>query len=452
MGYAAALLAARRPDVSLVLLAPTIGAAVTVLPTMFLNYIGFPIRSVGPPLALILFACSAVVITRFPRPTLPRWCIFVGIALLGALLLNAWPMFVFGVNWMSYMNTDMQLYVHTATNIYRTGFLAPPVAHAYIQQRAISSPYYIRAVLLNRRVGAENLLAFLMSLLGRDGYQSYMPFIVAMNLALISAATALVYDERRGGHVPVATSFLLACSPLMTLGVDSQLLPQVIGLALLIASLLILCRPAPTRPTRNFLAMASLSGVVLAALAAVYPESLPFLALAVVFFYVFAITKKKLTFKAAFSWIGSTAAVAAVSLNFHISTMLQMLVLTLGFGNGAGQSRAFTAYLIPSGLADLFGFSAVTWTGGNALNIAVIAGAALLAVTLVAMVALLFRGRVVAFGLLAMAIAVPLLFAHQNGFGLYKLAMYMQPFLLPTLLSWWGDIAPVTSAVTVVRS
>lgn len=453
VGYAAVLLAARRPDGSLILLAPTVGTAVVVLPTMLANYLGFPIRVVGLPLALVLLAGSAIVIARCPRPTLPRWYILVALALVVALLLNARPMFVFGGDWMSFMNSDIHVYVHTASKMFGTGFVSPPDAAAYVQQRAMSSTFYARDVLFNRRSGAENVLAFWMSLLGRDGYRTYMPLIVAAHVAQISAATALVCGARRGGHVPVATSLVLACSPLMTLGLDHQLFPQVLGLALLIAALLLLCRPVPIRPIRRFLAMASLSGVVLAAHSAIYPETSPILAAAVFFFYVFAIARRAIAVPSAITWIGTTVAAAAVSLNVHITTLLQMLVLTVSFSSGAAeQSSGFPAYLIPSGLGDLFGFAAITWADGNAIAVAIAAGAAFLVVTLVAMVVLLLRGHIVAFGLLAMALGVPLLFVHQNGFALYKLAMYVQPFLLPTLLSWWGEPSPAASAVPVATS
>lgn len=452
VGYATVLIAARDPDGSVIFLAPTVGTAVVVLPTLFANYLGFPIREVGPPLALLLLAGSTIVIARCPRPALPRWYILVGLVLVFALLLNAWPMFVFGSDWMSYVNGDMNTYVHGANNMFGAGFLSPPDTNAYVQQRAETSTAYALDVLYNNRSGAEDLLAFWMSLLGGDGYQTYMPLLVALHVALISAATALVFDVRRGGHVPVATSLVLACSPLMTLGLDLQLFAQLAGLALLIAALQLLCHPLPIRPIRPFLAMASLSGAVMAALAAVYPEISPILAAAVFFFYVVAIAWRTIAVPSAIAWIGTATAVAALSLNVHITTFLTTVGLTLSFSGGAEQSRLFPNYLVPSGLGDLFGFAAIGLTHGNTLTAAVIAGAAFLVVTLFAMTVLLFRGRIVAFGLLALALGVPLLFAHQNGFGLYKLAMYVQPFLLPTLLLWWYDPSPAVPAPAVATT
>lgn len=453
IGYAAVLLAARRPEAWLTLLSPVVGTAVVLLPTMLANYIGFPIRVVAPPLALLLLGGSAIVIVRFPKPALPRWYLLVGGALLLALLVNAWPMFVFGGDWLSFTNTDMQTYVHTATNMFGAGFLSPPDGKAYLDHRAFSSTYEIRDVLLNRRSGAENLLAFWMSLLLRDGYQTYMPLIVATHLALISAATALVGDSRGDGRVPVATSLVLALSPLMTLGVDHQLLPQVLGIALFIAALMLLCKPVGTAPAGRFLAMSSLAGVVLAAYAAVYPETAVFFGIAVFLFYAFAIVRHSIAFATAAAWIGSSVAVALVSINMHVTTVLQMLVLTLSFSTGSVEKwSAFTAYLIPSGLADLFGLAAVSWTEGHALTLGIAVGAVLLVATMLAMVVLILRGRLVAFGLLAMLLGVPMLFVHQNGFALYKLAMYVQPFLVATLLSWWADPNPAAPRASVVMS
>lgn len=449
VGYAAVLLAARRPDGSSLLLSPVIGTAVVLLPTMLANYAGLPIRTAAPPLALALLCGSLVVISRFPRPHLPRWYILVGVVLAAALFLNAWPMFVFDSDWLSFTNTDMQTYVHTATNMFGAGFLSPPDGHAYIDHRAFSSTYDIRAVLLNRRSGSENLLAFWMSLSGRDGYRTYMPLIMAVQVALIAAATALVCDSRRGGHVPVATSLILACSPLMALGVDHQLLPQVLGIALLIAALVMLCRPVPIG-AKTFFSMAALTGCIVAAYAAVYPETAVFFVIAVFLFYALAIARRTVTIANAAAWIAASAAVALLAVNVHVTTVLQMIALTFSFSTGSvEQWSAFTAYLIPSGLADLFGFAAVSWTGGQALVFGIVAGAALLLISLFAMAVLLTRGRIVAFGLLAMSLSVPMLFMHQNGFGLYKLAMYIQPFLIPTLLLWWADPVPPAPAPAV---
>ena len=441
VGYGVVLAAARAPEAPLILLSPTIGAAVVVLPTMLANYLGMPVQFAGPPLALVLLVASGLIIARSPRPKLPRWFFVIAWALLLGLVLNAWPMFIYGRNWMAFMNGDMQTYVNTAANIFARGFLVPPDAHAYIQQRTMTIPYEIRYVLLNHRSGAENLIAFWMSLLGRNAYEVYMPLIVAAQLALISAATALVYDVRHGGRIPIATAIVLSCSPLMTLGVAHQLLPQVLGIALLIATLLLVCSPKPIKPLGAFLPMASLSGAVLAGFCAVYPESAPILGATVFFYYAVAIVRRTINIPVACAWIGSTSAVAILALNAHITTVLQMIILTLSFSTGSvARWSAFSAYLIPSGLADVFGFSAVAQIEGSELTLAIISGAALFLVTLVAMIALLRRGRMVGFGLAAMLLGVPLLFVHKNGFGLYKLAMYVQPFLVSTLLSWWGDL------------
>lgn len=444
IGYAATLLATRRPENWLLLLAPVIGAAVLMLPTMLANYAGLPVRFAGPPIAAAALLASAAIVWRAPGRSFPRWFAIIGALLLVAMLLNAWPMLEFGRSWMSFMNTDMQVYVQTATTMFEKGFLVQPDANAYIQQRDMNATSILRDVVLNRRSGAENLLALWMSLSGRDAYQTYMPLIVACQLSLICTGCALAVSAREHSRAAIATGALLACSPLLTLGVGHQLYPQVIGIGLFAASLLLACRPVAAQPFGAFAKMAVLCGIILAAFAATYPETIPIFCVAVVCYYAFAMVRRVWAPPLIASWICASVTVAAVFLNVHITTMLQMVVLTLSFGNGPiGQWSEFSAYLVPSGLADLFGLSAVTWTGGWGLSPGILTGAALLVFALIATISLMWRVRVVSFGLFAMLLGVPLLFAHQNGFGLYKLAMYMQPFLIATLITWWDGVTAV---------
>jgi hypothetical protein len=443
VGYAISLVLVDGRDELHVLLAPTIGVAAIILITMVVNYFGVPIRAFGGPLAALLLIASAAVIVRRRAFGLPRSLVPIGAALLGALVLTGRPFFEFGFDWVSYVNDDMNLYVSEARRIFEHGFLTVPDARAFAQNRDATQTAYMHYVVTNARSGAENLLAFVMAVLRLDGYRAYMPLMLALHLALISAATALTYVRPAHRRVPLAVCVLLGVSGLTTLGTEYQLLGQVIGLPLFVACLVFACSPAVGAPRLARAGAGVLCAIVLAAEAAVYPEIMTMLAVGVLGFFGVAVAKKTVRVQDAVAWLGAVAAGTVVLLNVHASTFANMIYSTVRFGTGAGlKSNAashFPYYLLPSGLPDLFGI--IPLAGGPSepwLSIAIVLGAGLFACVLLATFSLLKRGEIVGFGSFAVLFAALALVVNRNDFGLFKLAMYAQPLFIPAMVMWWS--------------
>jgi hypothetical protein len=442
IGYAITIVTVNGRDELRVLLAPTIGAAAIILIVMFVNYFGVPVGSFGGPLAAALLIASAAVIARAKAFALPRSLIPIGATLLGALVLTGRPFFEFGFDWVSYVNDDMSLYVSSARRIFEHGFLTSPDAQSFLQNRDASYPAYLQYVINNARSGSENLLAFVMAVLRTDGYRAYMPLMLALHLALISAATALTYVRPGHRRVPLAACVLLGVSALTTLGTEYQLIAQVIGLALFTGCLALLCSPPAGASPRSFIGSCALCAIVLAAEAAAYPELIVILGVAVGLFFVVRIATRAVAFGDAVRWLAGVALGTAVLLNVHVSTFANMMYTTLRFGTGAGARGAptshFPYYLIPSGLPDLFGILPIAGAPPEPwLSAAIALGAALLVVVVIATVSLLRRGEIAAFGSFAMLFAALPLILNRNDFGLFKLAMYAQPLFLPTMIMWW---------------
>ena len=96
------------------LLAPSVGAASLVLPLFTFFRLNLPIRRVALPLTILLAVGVAVILWR-RRPALPlRQLMPFCIVLVAAFLLTGYPLFLYGFNWVSYVNDDMITYVQSA--------------------------------------------------------------------------------------------------------------------------------------------------------------------------------------------------------------------------------------------------------------------------------------------------------------------------------------------------
>jgi hypothetical protein len=98
-------------------------------------------------------------------------------------------------------------------------------------------------------------------------------------------------------------------------------------------------------------------------------------------------------------------------------------------------SGIFPYYLMPSGLAVFWGFLPI---GGALppdpwLSAGIVVGGLLLAAAAAAAVWLTWRGHAAATCTLVMFLTAGWLLAQPDGFGLFKLAMFLQPFLLATV-------------------
>ncbi len=462
IGYAITLVTVNGRDEVHVLLAPAVGAAAIIVLTETLNYAGAPVRSFGVALGIVLLLASAAVIWRRRAFALPRSLVPIGLVLLAALILTGRPFLEFGFDWVSYANDDMSLYISDARRIFEHGYWWSPSAQSFIQNRDATEMAYLHYVVTNARSGAENLLAFVMALMRSDGYRAYMPLMLALHLTLISAATALTYVRPGNGRVPLAACVLLSASALTTLGTEYQLLGQVLGLPLLVACLVFLCSPPASSSGRALLAgKSALCGIVVAAEAAVYPEIMTMLGVGIIAFFVVAARKKAVGVRQLSMWLGGVAACSVVLLNGHISTFANSIYTTVQFGTGARiRSHAashFPYYLIPSGLANLFGIVPLPVGAPEPwLSIAIVVGALLLVIVLLATASLTARQEVAGFGSLAVLVAAIPLIVNQNDFGLFKLAMYAQPFFIPTMVMWWAyrsnGVGRVRSAVTSIAA
>jgi hypothetical protein len=445
-----ALLGKDIPDRTLAVhVAPVLGATVLVVPAIALSRAGLPVREFGPSLVVVTALAAAFVWWR-ERPAVPRsHTIGLALVVLLNLALFATPFLVFGFNWVAVSNDDMTNYALSAERFLRYGYFQLPGPSAIARVSSVDLAYYFLTAVDGERVGVDVLLSVLLSLTGLAGIKAFMTLAVAGNIALVCAAGALV-PEVSGARLRLIASLLAALSPLVFLGVMLQLLGQIYGLGSLCAAVAIFTAVCAKRYD---LRAAVLFALASSGLVADYPELAPLALLAVTSYAGVALLRKRASAAVTAAILGTGLAATALLLGPQLRLMLVLLesryVALTGKHSLPGASP-FPYFLVPSGLANLWGLLPVSQLWNEPWSsFAILCGGILALAGLAYALAGTWRMRPAAVLLLAsLPLAVSL--AHdRNGFGLFKLAMYVAPFLGAALLFSHKDLQARPRAILV---
>jgi hypothetical protein len=457
-GYAFLAVCRRTRPLPDLLLAPAVGLAVTLLPVFLLNHAGLPVARVGWPVTVALAVAAAFVLWR-RRPPLGLRAYFPFVAvLLAGLFLAGRPMLQFGFDWLSYCNDDMTNYCLSAHRFLHHGFNELPALDDLTHGRDYSQYYWFMHVAQMIRPGADLVLAWVLSLTGLTAHQGFMPVILAFHLTLISAAGGLVCRPEGQRWVAWWTCVLLALSAETTLGALLQLFGQVPGLALLAATAAELFRPFRDLGRGEALRQGGLLAALLTALLVVYPEVLPFLAPAYLLYLALSWREWLPAPRRLLTVLGTAAAGALLMLNNYALGPLQAPIHQLRYQAPDKESlralcEIFPYYLSPRGLAHLWGFTQMFGEpAGRWHSAGVVAGGVLLVAAALAALCSLRRHPAPALLTLMMLLAAGWLLRLPNGFGLFKLAMFVQPFLLAVVAVGWCRAVPwrVVQAVGLI--
>ncbi|MGH7943457.1 MAG: hypothetical protein ACREF9_00380 [Opitutaceae bacterium] len=452
------------------LLAPATGLAVIVLTVMVLNQAGMPVGRFARPLMLVL-ALATSVILFWRRPIFPVRALLPFVAVAAASLLwTGWPMLRFGFSWLSYVNDDFVNYCFAAERFKEFSFWRPPTMEE-LGGRDVAQYYWFMHVPGLMRFGSEILLAWISALTGVKALGIFMPVIVALGMIQISSAAALVLHRGRWRRRALVSALLLAASPLFMLGTLYQLIAQVGGLALALAATALLTARLPANPRRlvpHVLALA----IVGAAVAVFYPEASAFAVLTTVL--VSGIDWVRASRRAT---TGGTAAtprgrwqpwlaafpvprvrliiygIVGVILLLRYNVLSYVFTIMLQMGSGFRSVdlslSLFPYFMIPTGLANLFGLMPLAVNFAEPItSLSIVAGLLALAVALGFALRESFRPAPIAVLLLVQFGLAMRLMTSGNDFGLYKIAMFMQPALAASLacallkLPWSRFTAP----------
>lgn len=441
LGYATlSLLRTQRNTLQNMLMAPAIGIAVTLLFVFSFNRIGIPIGHFALPLTLILLVGSIGVLA-WKKPIFAGRCYlpFFLIFLLTLFLVGR-PLLEFGFDWVSYSNDDMANYSLGAMRFLHDGYYQVPDFTLLLKHKDYTLNYWFMHALENHRGGSELIIAWASGTFKVATIKMFMPIIMALHLSLISVASALIATSRRYRCAALVLCLLLAFSALMALGTLYQLIAQVGGCALLAAGAILLLQPFTLHKKGIFLHQSILIGIIFSALTIYYPEITPFLGLSFVLYLVVSVLQGWRPNKQFYVSLSGAIALALLFLNTYTIGAIHFFLRQLHGGAHAMSASElkgalFPYYLMPSGMANLWGMQAIAiYPTEPWMSISIAIGTILFIVSIVAIVWSIWR-RLSAAGCIAFIMLCTgfVLFTKHADFGLFKLAMYIQPFLLGAL-------------------
>jgi hypothetical protein len=445
----AALNAGRfRGGVRKLLLAPAVGIAAYVVVTYLVMRFGWAAGPVARPVGAGVLGAALVVLWRTRAAgrsagaALARYGPFAAI-LAATFALTAWPLVRYGFDWIANGNDDMANYCLSATGFRAHGYHRVPtwdeMRHPADLTDALWPLYHDPKLLTENRCGVELTLALVSTWTGLSAQQAFMPVTVAFDLALVAATAGLVLGATRRRAAAVAAAGLLGVSSQTTYGVVQQLLAQVSGLALFCAALAMVVSPFRRLPRALVVRRAAVCGLVFSGLILVYPETVPFLVGACVLLGVRDLWRRRPVARHLWHAGAAVAAMAAaVPVYLYGTAYFLAHQAAQGVGSGEHTLEIFPYFMTPRGPALVCGLMPAYGEVPEPRQTAsLVAGCAFLA----AGVWLAWRqfrtaGRPFAAVVLVMAAAGVMLYRQNAAFGLFKLSMFVQPFLWATVAVW----------------
>lgn len=443
-----------------VLTAPAVGVAITIIPVYLINRAGFPVKDFGVLLfaALSILATISIAVKRpiFPFPRLiPHLSI-----LLAAGVLVARPMFLYGFNWLSFSNDDMANYCLAAQRFLNHGFFEQPDLDALRGGKDYSLIFWFMHADAGVRSGSELMLSFIWAISGLNAHQIFMPVIVALHLTLVASVGALVAAAKGGSRTTLFAMCLLSLSPLTALGTLYQLIGQVGGLALCVASATLMFKPLSGINAKSLIRMGVSAGLVLVGLLIWYPEILPFFGLGWLLYFSILACQSNKQYKMSLMLALIAGTIVLLILNSSVLTILNFLIDQLGTGTKIVevQTSLFPYFMLPSGLGVFWGLVPLA-SGVHEpfASLSIFGGIVLFGWLLFLVMPKQLRNINPSVSVLIVMLGMALLlFFRNNGFGLYKLAMFLQPFLLGSVAiaiggaNWKPITLPVKIAVPLI--
>jgi hypothetical protein len=438
----------RRQALANMLLAPTIGMSVLELAAFIGLRFGSPVGPIAHAIVLGALAL-AVVVLLVRRPPIPfRRALPFGLILLVAIPLTSWPLFRWGGDWVANANEDMGNYCLGATGYRDHGYFSLHADEYFSGKDLTYEVWFLYGDGVGHRHGGELSLAMTSAMAEQPVPFIFMPVILAMQLALISAVGFLMYRLADGRTVALLTCGFMVVSPLATFSIVQQLFAQVGGLAILVAGAGLFLRPARKLPALGWIKRGVLGGITAAALLLHYIEVAPFLVAGFGLHITIGFARGRRDFKQiAIAILAATLTVPLLG-SFILANISYLLLQTAPNRNQQIHEIMCPMFLNTGGCPRLWGLALLhakielapdsPWP----VHRLVMAGGFYLLLTLAAGIALAWRRRPVAEILLVMVGVAILFLRGRAAFSLLKLALFAQPFILGSLILGWSRMKP----------
>jgi hypothetical protein len=427
------LFPSRLRSLQALLVSPAVGVAVLALSVFFLSRAGLPVKEFGRNLFAAL-AATALVVIAVKRPVFPfrRLLPYLGVLIVAAILVGR-PMFSYGFDWTSFGNDDMANYCLAAQRFFENGFFDEPDLKAFFAGKDYSQAYWFMHVAGGVRSGSDLMLAAVWASSGWNAHQIFMPVMIALHLAMVCATAAMVGAGRNGKYASLIAASLMSLSPLATLGLLYQLIGQEGGLTLLCAAVTLLYRTQSLKFPKLILGSVP-AVVVVSGILIWYPEILPFLGLGWVVYCLLLLRERGMSavHRTLLPAVIVGAILVVVLNKYVLSALFFMLTQASGGMTGANPTNVlFPYFLVPSGIPALWGLIPIATELSDTFVSAAIVGALFISLWLLRSIARQLATRSAPAAVAAIMLLTSLvLFFRNNDFGLFKLAMFFQPFMI----------------------
>jgi hypothetical protein len=348
-----------------------------------------------------------------------------------AFVSAGWPLLTRGLTWFGDVNRDMLQYVMDAHRLVEQPATQAPNPDVWLSQSDWSS-YFIIYSLLGVRSGSQLLLAWLISVTGENGLAVYMPLLVALHVTLIAAATGLISTPHRRARLIAAT--LMACSAMLSVGLLTQLIGQVLGLTVFILSCILFMSPFYRLAPRALLRFTLLAAMVTASFFLSYPEVLPLFVASFLVYHCVGSRDIGGFLAPASKTVALATVCACILIAPDVLSVAFFFFYQLQTATAMNYPEIFPYFLRLAGIPALWGFTSYAAADSRSFDAAFLAGAVLGVAGLAGTFWLTWHREPAATTLAVMTVLIPYFLFSNNGFAIFKLAMYAQPFLLSTVV------------------
>jgi len=427
---------AETSSLRITLTAPALGSCVLLLPAFMLSHAGVAMENAALPL-LVVLALIAAIVLAVRRPPLPPGVVPVLVVCGVGLALTVGPMLDFGFHWVANANEDMSNYALSAQELVHHGLLAPLNIRALTQGRDYATTL-TGLHLLGARPGSDLMLALVSAITGHLPYEVFMPVEFALNLCGVCSVGALAMQGTRRWWAASIAALLLVISPLATFGVMQQLIAQVWGLALGTALFALLMRSEfHSKRVKTIPELAPI-GILVTGLVVAYVELASALAAAYALYLVVLAVRRELSPRALALLALICLGAVVVVLNSYLPTEFSYVKAQASAGvQGEGAIPLFGFVFVPAAVPGVLGMQELrVLTEAPMLGLSIAVAGVLLLGALAAAVISAYRGVAAAAGLVTFAALAVVLASSGGDFGMYKLFMYIQPFLAASVAIW----------------
>ena len=421
---------------SRVLIAPIFGLCLILSLCYFFSIIGIPLSHAAFP---ILGCCLSYLVWRVFKISHSKRFVLrrtaFGLKMHGLLLLGwiatGWPLILYGYDYISVCNNDMVFYCNESQWFQNRGMFTTPdpaSGHSYDQIRAVIPP---------GRCAWTLLLACTSSISGLSPIALYEPLALVIHVILLAAIGAAAASLRGRARMKAGIAIIMSSfSAIISCGTILQLVPQQMGVAMLITALVLTINSVVRTGSLNeYMKRLTPLLLVVFVLCFTFPELLPFYILSCLIFLTWCRLRRKIPLSRIIGWpvvmVLASAPGTFILIYSNLSVTIQQ-----GMSKQASDTvEIFPYYLMPSGIANFLGWipHGTTWPNGIGFDILLICGM-LVVFTLIALaikcISANDRAAMIWSPMLLVSAALYVkLFSGDSGFGLFKLAMIVAPFM-----------------------